>query len=52
MRAGTACDLARRLATALPDVVMGVKDSSGDWPSTEKLIAELGAQFERIVGGR
>ncbi|QND17329.1 dihydrodipicolinate synthase family protein (plasmid) [Rhizobium leguminosarum bv. trifolii] len=31
-----------RLRTAFPNVVMGVKDSSGDWPFTEKLLKAHG----------
>jgi 4-hydroxy-tetrahydrodipicolinate synthase len=32
-------DLVGRLKTAFPGVVVGVKDSSGDWQNTEKLLA-------------
>ena len=32
-------DLVGRLKTAFPGVVVGVKDSSGDWANTEKLLA-------------
>jgi 4-hydroxy-tetrahydrodipicolinate synthase len=31
-------DLIRRLRTAFPDSVIGVKDSGGDWPFTESLL--------------
>lgn len=33
-------DLVARLRTAFPRVVLGVKDSSGDWPYAERLLAE------------
>ncbi len=33
-------DLVARLRTAFPRVVLGVKDSSGDWPYGERLLAE------------
>ena len=32
-------DLIGRLKTAFPDIVVGVKDSSGDWSYTERLLA-------------
>jgi 4-hydroxy-tetrahydrodipicolinate synthase len=32
-------ELIGRLRTAFPDAIMGVKDSSGDWPYTERLLA-------------
>ena len=34
--------LVGRLRTAFPDVVVGVKDSSGDWPYTEELLKTHG----------
>ncbi|NTJ62785.1 dihydrodipicolinate synthase family protein [Agrobacterium rhizogenes] len=34
--------LVDRLRTAFPDVVVGVKDSSGDWPYTEELLKTHG----------
>ncbi|NNG02624.1 MAG: dihydrodipicolinate synthase family protein [Inquilinus sp.] len=34
--------LIERLAAAFPDIVVGVKDSSGDWPSTERLLERRG----------
>lgn len=34
--------LVARLADAFPEVVLGVKDSSGDWPYTERLLAARG----------
>jgi 4-hydroxy-tetrahydrodipicolinate synthase len=34
--------LVERLASAFPEVVIGVKDSSGDWPYTERLLAACG----------
>lgn len=40
---GLGHDLIARIAAAFPGVVTGVKDSSGDWPFTEKLIRERGA---------
>lgn len=33
-------DLVGRLRAAFPGIVTGVKDSSGDWPHTERLLAE------------
>lgn len=33
-------DLIGRLRSAFPSVVTGVKDSSGDWPYTQRLLAE------------
>jgi len=35
-------DLIGRLKTAYPDLVMGVKDSGGDWAFTEALLASHG----------
>ena len=35
-------ELVKRLAAAFPGVVVGVKDSSGDWPHTKRLIKERG----------
>ena len=40
---GLSHELIARLAAAFPRVVTGVKDSSGDWPYTEKLIRGRGA---------
>lgn len=40
---GLSHDLIARLAAAFPGVVAGVKDSSGDWPYTERLIQGRGA---------
>jgi 4-hydroxy-tetrahydrodipicolinate synthase len=37
-----AIDLIGRLKTAYPDLVMGVKDSGGDWTFTESLLASHG----------
>jgi 4-hydroxy-tetrahydrodipicolinate synthase len=31
--------VARRLHRAFPEIVVGIKDSSGDWANTEKLLA-------------
>ncbi len=33
-------DLVARLRSAFPQIVLGVKDSSGDWPYAERLLAE------------
>lgn len=41
--------LVRRLAAQFPDVVVGVKDSSGNWPHTQRLIEERGA-LKILVG--
>lgn len=40
---GLSHDLIARLAAAFPGVMAGVKDSSGDWSYTEKLIRDRGA---------
>ena len=42
-------DLIGRLKTAFPGVVVGVKDSSGEWPNTEKLLAAHG-DLQILVG--
>ncbi len=42
-------DLITRLSRAFPGVVWGVKDSSGDWPNTEKLIKARG-DLKILVG--
>jgi 4-hydroxy-tetrahydrodipicolinate synthase len=34
-------EVTRRLAEAYPGVVIGVKDSNGDWPATERRLKEL-----------
>jgi 4-hydroxy-tetrahydrodipicolinate synthase len=33
--------LTQRLVTAFPGMVIGVKDSNGDWPATERRLREL-----------
>lgn len=48
--------VAERLHRAFPDVVVGIKDSSGDWSNTEKLLAIDGlvvypAQENTLVAG-
>jgi len=42
-------NLIGRLKTAFPGVVVGVKDSSGDWSNTEKLLAAHG-DLQILVG--
>jgi 4-hydroxy-tetrahydrodipicolinate synthase len=42
-------DLVGRLKTAFPGVVVGVKDSSGSWENTEKLLAAHG-DLQILVG--
>ena len=42
-------DLIGRLKTAFPGVVAGVKDSSGEWQNTEKLLAAHG-DLQILVG--
>jgi len=42
-------DLVGRLKMAFPGVVVGVKDSSGDWQNTEKLLAAH-ADLQILVG--
>jgi len=39
-QAGLSVDLVGRLRKAFPDVIIGVKDSSGDWSNTEALLRE------------
>lgn len=46
---GLSHELIDRLAAGFPQVVAGVKDSSGDWPYTEKLIARRGS-LKVLVG--
>jgi len=36
---GLSIDLVARLRRAFPDVIVGIKDSSGDWANTEQLLA-------------
>ena len=36
---GLSIDLVTRLRTAYPDVIVGIKDSSGDWDNTRRLLA-------------
>ena len=40
-RNGISVELTRRLATAFPGVIIGVKDSHGDWAATERRLKEL-----------
>jgi 4-hydroxy-tetrahydrodipicolinate synthase len=43
-------DLVKRLSRAFPGVVMGVKDSSGDWSNTEALLSNLAETHAILVG--
>lgn len=40
-RNGISVDLTKRLMTAFPGVIIGVKDSNGDWAATEQRLKEL-----------
>jgi 4-hydroxy-tetrahydrodipicolinate synthase len=40
-RNGISVELTQRLAAAFPGVVIGVKDSNGDWAATERRLKEL-----------
>jgi 4-hydroxy-tetrahydrodipicolinate synthase len=40
-RNGISVELTQRLVKAFPGVVIGVKDSNGDWPATERRLKEL-----------
>ena len=42
-------DLTLRLARQFPGVVIGVKDSNGDWPATEERLRRLG-ELQILVG--
>ena len=42
--------LVARLAEAFPGVITGVKDSSGDWPYTEALLAAHAKDLQILVG--
>lgn len=46
---GLSVELVMRLAAQFPDVVVAVKDSSGNWPHTKRLIEERGA-LKILVG--
>lgn len=41
--------VARRLATDFPGIVIGVKDSHGDWPATERRLKDL-SDLQILVG--
>ena len=43
-------DVVDRLATAYPNIVAGLKDSSGNWSSTESLCRRLGSKIDVMVG--
>jgi 4-hydroxy-tetrahydrodipicolinate synthase len=40
-RNGISVELTQRLVAAFPGAIMGVKDSNGDWPATERRLKEL-----------
>ena len=44
-------DLIERLATAFPGVVIGIKDSSGDWEHTRQVIERFGPAGFRVFPG-
>jgi 4-hydroxy-tetrahydrodipicolinate synthase len=47
---GISVELVERLTRAYPDVIAGIKDSSGDWNNTLALIERRGADF-RVFSG-
>lgn len=47
---GISVELVERLTGAYPDIVAGIKDSSGDWDNTRALIQRGGADF-RVFSG-
>lgn len=48
-RVSISIELTRRLAMAFPGVIIGVKDSAGDWAMTARRLAEL-SDFQILVG--
>jgi 4-hydroxy-tetrahydrodipicolinate synthase len=47
---GTSIELVQKLITAWPGTVVGIKDSSGDWDNTRRLL-ELSAEDFRVFSG-
>ena len=47
---GVSVELVERLTRAYPDIIAGIKDSSGDWNNTLALIERRGADF-RVFSG-
>ena len=47
---GISADLVERLVTAYPDVVVGMKDSSGDWSNTSAVLERQLDDFRMFVG--
>ena len=47
---GISVELVERLTTAWPDIVVGIKDSSGDWNNTSRLLELAGEDF-RVFSG-
>ncbi len=43
-------ELLERLYGAFPEVLAGIKDSSGDWATTEALCRRLGSKIDVLVG--
>jgi 4-hydroxy-tetrahydrodipicolinate synthase len=43
-------DLVGRLKKAFPGVIAGVKDSSGDWPTTERFLKDHASDLAILVG--
>ena len=48
---GLSIDLVKRLRAAYPDVIVGIKDSSGDWDNTRRLLA-IEDRLEREAAAR
>nr|WP_286226147.1 dihydrodipicolinate synthase family protein [Polynucleobacter sp. HIN7] len=48
---GLSIPLLERLVKAYPNTVIGMKDSSGDWPYTESVIKALGGSGFRVYAG-
>jgi 4-hydroxy-tetrahydrodipicolinate synthase len=49
-RVGISVNLVERLTEAYPEVVAGIKDSSGDWSNTRELIERGGEDFRVFAG--
>jgi 4-hydroxy-tetrahydrodipicolinate synthase len=47
---GISTELIERLVTAYPATVVGVKDSSGDWSNTERMLEASWDNFQVFVG--
>ena len=47
---GLSVDLIERLVVAYPDTVVGIKDSSGDWENTSRMLERQWDNFATFVG--